>query len=248
MRSCRRFGEQFCRRKGAGTGYWMILTQTYLRSRVPLLLMVFCWLGGTVEAQQPPPGGVSTTHPMAQPSAVMQPSLNAVGEALGVLRPEKWKAPSSVRQEAAANIESIRRDLEVTLPPLLAAADEDPSSLAHALPAYRNIEALYDVLLRVTEAGRLSAPRDQAVTLQRALAGLEGGRRAFAEQMQSAAVAHDQQLRSLEAAARAAPRTVVATPAPCPPAPHTKKRRTTSKTVRKPMHPSTSKTTGTASH
>jgi len=185
---------------------------------------------------------------MSRPSAIMQPSLNVVGEALEVLHPEKWKAPGSVREATTANIDSIRRDLEVTLPPLLTAADQEPSSVARALPAYRNIEALYDVLLRVTEAGRLAAPRDQSVTLQRALASLEDGRRAFAEQMQSAAVAHDQQLHSLEAAARAAPRTVAATPAPCPPAPHTRKRKTTSKTTRKPVHSSTSEPTKTASH
>ena len=127
----------------------MTLTQAHLQSRVLLLLMVFCWPGLTTEAQQPTSAGVTTAHPMSQPSAMMRPSLNAVGEALDVLRPEKWKASGSVRQETAANIDSIRRDLEVTLPPLLAAADGDPSSLAHALPGSqhsRPVEPLMPVI------------------------------------------------------------------------------------------------------
>jgi len=213
-----------------------------------VFLIISCGPCIALAAQPPAAPSPTPQQTLRTPSAIMQPAIETLRQTIWILRPEKWKASDAIRQETSANIDSIHRDLTNTLPSLLTAADQTPDSVSRMLPAYRNIEALYDVLLRVTEAGRLSAPRDQAVTLQRALAGLEGGRRAFAEQMQSAAVAHDQQLRSLEAAARAAPRAVVATPAPCPPAPHTKKRRTTSKTVRKPMHPSTSKTTGTASH
>lgn len=229
----------------------MILTKAYPQSLVLLSLMAF---GGPVvaaTAQQPSVAGATTAHPMTQPSAMMRPSLDAVGEAIEILHPDRWKAAGSVRQEVASNIDSIRRDLEVTLPPLLTAADSQPSSVAQALPAYRNIEALYDVLLRVSEAGRLAAPRDQAMTLQNALAGLEKSRRSFAEQMQSTAAAQDQRLRTLEAAARAAPHAVAATPAPCPPEQRTRKRRSTkatSHTTRKPAHSPTSQQTGTASH
>lgn len=229
----------------------MILTETHPRSQAFLLLLASCWFGSAINAQQPPSAAAPATTPVTQPSAIMRPALDAVGEAMEVLHPERWKAAGSVRQEAAANIDSIRRDLEVTLPPLLAAADNQPGSVAQALPAYRNIEALYDVLLRVSETGRLSAPRDQATTLQNALAGLERSRRSLGEQMQLLAMAQDQRLHTLEAAARVAPHAVAATPAPCPPEPHTRRRRATKATshsARKPTHSSTSQQTGTASH
>ena len=73
-----------------------------------------------------------------------------------------------MRSEADTNVASIRRDVETTLPPLLAAADAAPDSAAKALAAYRNVEALYDVLLRVTTAGRMAAPGDQSSALDQA--------------------------------------------------------------------------------
>lgn len=179
----------------------------------------------------------------------MKPSLDNILRTLDDVRPDKWKMPGAMRQETATNIDSIRRDLTNTLPPLLATADRAPDSVAETLPAYRNIDALYDVLLRVTETARLSAPKDQAADLQQALDGLESGRHALGERIQTAAVAREQRVHTLEAAARAA----AAAPKPAPPVcpttvTHTTRRRTHKKATTKHTTPSTSSQSNTTSH
>jgi hypothetical protein len=162
----------------------------------------------------------------------MQPSLDVVAQTIGTLRPDKWKASDAVRDDAAANISSIRRDLDTTLPQLLATADGAAASVTQALPAYRNIEALYDVLLRVSEAGRLSAPGDQRAALEEARVKLEAGRRAFGDRIQSIALEQEQQVHHLQAALRAIP----PAPAPevCPPPAPAKKRKARRNTTKKP--------------
>ncbi len=196
--------------------------------------LVVVGLCGTCIAQAP--AGRPAATP---PSALIQPALGGLEETLDVLRPEKWKAPAGVREETAANINSIRRDLATTLPPLLTTADTSPDSVARILPAYRNIEALYDVVLRVTETGNLSAPSQQAAMLAKALADLESGRKALGDRMQAAAVAHDQQVHDLQAAIRAKPPAPTPAPAVCP-SPPMRKRRARPKTTHKPTAPATS--------
>jgi hypothetical protein len=197
--------------------------------------MTFSGLDAMFAAQTP-----GTTQPAAAqgpktPSLIMQPALDTLQHTLGVLRTEKWKTSSAVREETDTNISSIRRDLETTLPPLLATADGSPDSFSQVLPAFRNVEALYDVLLRVAEAGRISAPSQQNAALEQAMASLEAGRRALGDHLQSVAVARDQQLRDLQAAVRAIPPAPVSVPAACPPPPPPKKRRRSAKPTEKPV-------------
>jgi hypothetical protein len=185
-------------------------------------------------AQQPavaPQAAAARVQPA--PSVMMQPALDLLNQAIGTLRPDKWKASDAVRDDAAANISSIRRDLDATLPQLLATADGAPASVTQMLPAYRNIEALYDVLLRVAEAGRLSAPGDQRSALESARDKLESARRALGDRIQAAALAREQQVHNLQATLRAIP--PAPAPAVCPtPAPE-KKRRVRRKTTKKPV-------------
>jgi hypothetical protein len=206
------------------------------------LLAISCAAGA---AQQP---AVATQAAAARvqpaPSAIMQPSLDVVAQTIGTLRPDKWKASDAVRDDAAANISSIRRDLDTTLPQLLATADGAAASVTQALPAYRNIEALYDVLLRVSEAGRLSAPGDQRAALEEARVKLEAGRRAFGDRIQSIALEQEQQVHHLQAALRAIP----PAPAPevCPPPAPAKKRKARRNTAKKPASAAAKPQSGTA--
>lgn len=169
-------------------------------------------------AQAPslPPTPAQATQ---NPSATMQPALDDLQQVMGSLRPDKWKGPGEARDEASANIDSIRRDLQGTLPSLLATADTAPNSVAQILPAFRNIEALYDVLLRVTEAGNLFAPNEQKQALEQTRGKLEEARRALGDQLQGLAVAHEKQIHDLQAAVHAmATAPAPACPAPEPPA------------------------------
>jgi hypothetical protein len=132
----------------------------------------------------------------------MQPSIDAVQQAVTAVKLEKWKR-GNIREESGANINSILRDLRATLPPLLQDADAAPGAISAVLPAFRNIDALYDTLLRVVEAARISAPAEQITPLQQALTSLGSARRALGDHLQDAAVAQEKQLSDLRSALQA---------------------------------------------
>lgn len=177
----------------------------------------------------------------------MQPALDTLTQALEVLRPEKWKASDSIRQETASNIDSIHRDIQTTLPQLLSTADAAPNSVSQLLPAYRNVEALYDVLLRVTQVANLAAPNQQSAAIDHARARLEDARRALGDHLNSAALAQEQQVHSLQVALRAVP--PPPPPVVCPTKPPVKKRRRVKKPVKKPAAaPAATQSTAPATH
>lgn len=172
-------------------------------------------------------------------SATMQPSLDTLTQALEVLRPERWKASDAIKQETGSNIDSIHRDIQTTLPQLLAAADAAPNSVSQLLPAYRNVEALYDVLLRVVQVANLAAPGQQSAAIDHARASLEDARRALGDHLNSTALTQEQQVHRLQAALRAVP--PPAAPVVCPtPAPVKKPRRRRKPVAKKPAQPATS--------
>jgi hypothetical protein len=153
-----------------------------------------------------------------------------------------------VRDEAQSNLRSIERDVETTLPPLLAVADAAPDSAAKTLPAYRNVEALYDVLLRLEAAGQLAAPREQASALAQALADLNDGRRALGDQLQLDADGQERQLVRLQASARAVPPPVAPAAAVCPSTPAKKSAKPAAKRPAATANPVVSPASSTASH
>jgi hypothetical protein len=219
-------------------------------SALPASALLFIALSGlgASQAQMPASPAQPSTNEARSPSAIMQPALNTLQQTLSGLRTDKWKMSSALRQTNEANINSIEHDLDNALPQLLATADGAPNSAAQMLPAYRNTEALYDVLLRVAEAANFSAPPQQAAALQQARATLEDARRAFADRLQSAAVARDQQVHTLEAtmhATKPAPAPIVR-PCPTPPTHHTTRKRTTKKTTPKPTQPTNPRGTTTS--
>src|SRR5579863_1259109 len=90
----------------------------------------------------------------------LAPSLDAVHTTLAALRLDRWKK-GSVRDEASTYIDQIQHDIASNLPPLVETADGAPGSVGKSLPLAKHLGALYDVLLRVEEAARVSAPDDQ---------------------------------------------------------------------------------------
>jgi hypothetical protein len=152
-------------------------------------------------------------------SSLLQPSLDTLGQAVGAVKVEKWKG-GSVRAEAASYVASIQQDLKTTLPPLLADADAASGMTSQAMPVSRNINALYDVVLRVVDGARIAAPVDQVNRLQDAMIGIEKSRKALDERLLAMTVAQEKQIADLQSAAKAQP---VITPCP-PPPPEPKKK------------------------
>ena len=185
------------------------------------------------------------------PSAILRPSLEILQTAMGEMTLDRWKASPAIRTEADGNLRSVQRDLASTLPPLLAGADAAPDSTAKTLAVYRNVEALYDVMLRLDAAGRLAAPSNQTSALDQALASLSDARRALGDQVQANAEGQEARVIHLQAALKAVP-PPAPPPAPVaciPPPPKKKVARPTAKPAAKPASPpANSQTTSTPSH
>ena len=167
-----------------------------------------------------------SSNPAPRPiSGILQPSLDTVHQTLVALRLDKWKK-GTVRDEASVNIDAIQRDLRVNMPPLLQDADTAPGTLSVLLPVSRHLNALYDVLLRVSEASRVSGPDDQAGQLQQALLSLGNARLALDDRLLGSAGALEKQVIDLratiqqQAAERAAMPAPVALPCVPPPPAH----------------------------
>jgi hypothetical protein len=216
-----------------------------MASRTPLGLILFC-TSATLLAAQPPaatgnpqPPNPAPAASATLPSATLQPSLDVLRSALPGLHVDRWRASNAIRDEAQSNLGSIQRDVQTTLPALLAAADAAPGSAGKVLPVYRNVEALYDVMLRVDAAARLAAPNDQMSAIDQALARLDDGRRALGDQLQQATDGQEKQVLHLQAALKAIPPPQPPPPPPapvkCPVAPVRKRRPTT--TAAKPSTP-----------
>ncbi len=163
------------------------------------LLLASSALIPAAQAQAPAPGTPATA------SSMITPALDRLRTTLGNLRLDKWKAPGPVREEASSNIGSINRDLDATLPGLLATADAAPGVVSKTLPVFRNVDALYDVLLRVVETADLSAPEVETGNLHQALSTLDDARRSLGDSIETAAVAQEQQIASIASRSAAAP-------------------------------------------
>lgn len=212
--------------------------------RASFLLLAFSAPGVVLAAQGPStagPGTNSNPPTGTPPSATLRPSMDVLKQAIAGISTDKWKASPAIRTEADSNLRSIQRDVDTTLPPLVAAADAAPDSVARTIPVFRNIDALYDVMLRLDSAGRLAAPKDQMSALDQALASVSAARHSLGDQLQSNADAQDARVMHLQAALKAVPPPPPPAPAPvaCTPPPPAKKKRV----VKPAAKPATSSTT-----
>lgn len=156
-----------------------------------------------------------STPTAVPPADALRPVLNRVGESLAGLSLNRWKAPAEVRAVMQRDIDSIQRDLASTLPPLLERANTPPVAVQPLFAVYRNVDALYDVLLRVSETATLAGPQADAASVQEALTGLEAARRDLGDAVLRAADSSEQELVSLRAAVAQA---AAAAPKAAPPA------------------------------
>lgn len=191
-------------------------------------------------AQAPAPATPAPAAPSTQPApsadaattayAILQPALVDVQNTLSTLKIDKWKR-GSVRDEAGDNVKAILQDLQNNLPPLVTAADAAPGSVSQAIPLVKHLGAVYDVLLRVEEASRVSAPSDQVGQLEQVLKTFEKARLALDDHVQQNATEQEKKITELQASLTKAQDQVTAAaekPAPkaepCKPAPAVKKK------------------------
>ena len=201
-------------------------------AKVTLLTLLF--LGGSVAARAqaaqapaaaPPPAAAQAPAPAVAPAPAafamtnLRPALANVQTAITNVNVAHWKAPNDIRATTQQDVNSMQRDLNTTLPPLLAQADaassgNGPAALAPAFAVFRNLDALYDVMLRVTETAGLAGSASDASSLEDARAGLEDARAKLGTWLLQAIGAQDAKVAHAEAS--------VTQPAAAPPPAPTK--------------------------
>ena len=181
-----------------------------------ILLALSCATGAIAQAPQPAGAAAAGAEASTLPAiANLRPVLNQVNAAVSDLRIARWKAPADVRSSSEQDVASIQRDLNTTLPPLLDQVQAAPPSgpLAPSFAIFRNIDALYDVLLRVTEMATLTGSSSEASRLEDARGALEGARAQLGNSLLASVTAQDAQITQLRAQIAAVPK-----PPPPPPA------------------------------
>lgn len=161
--------------------------------------------------QQPPTA--NPAQPRTQASLALGNSLQQVNiaaahlrRALDTINVPKWKAPGDVRQTTADDVDSMQRDVTDTLPGLINTALADPAQVSPAFSVYRNVDALYDVLLRVSETAQLAGASRDAALLEDQRVTLEDSRTKLGAALLQSAQAQDAEIVHLRAtAAPAAP-------------------------------------------
>jgi hypothetical protein len=138
------------------------------------------------------------------PSTVLQPALGEIQQTLSNLNIRHWRLPNSLRQTNLDNAASVERDLTDTVPGLLSTADANAGSVPALLALYRNIDALYDVLLRITENANLGGSPPEAAALHNTLADLEQARERLSDLILRSSQVQQNELARLRVALQAA--------------------------------------------
>lgn len=167
-----------------------------------LLLLSLSVTSMGMRAQTTPAPHSNAPH-YAGISGVLLPALASVRRAVETARPDKWKLSHALEDETNNNIHSIQQDLDATLPQLLSAADTRPVLLSHVLPATRNVDALYNVLLRVAATAKVAASSDQSAMLEDAVAQLQDAKRVLEKRVGDEAAAQEHSILSMQTALKA---------------------------------------------
>ena len=135
-------------------------------------------------------------------SSIVQPAMTDVQNCISALNISRWKAPGEVRSAAQQNTGSIQRDLRHASRDCLAKRMPPPQPCLLRLSVYRNIDALYDVLLRVYETASLAAPQGESDALFSSLKKLEAARSQLGDAILNASQQREDQFVKLQAAVR----------------------------------------------
>ncbi len=144
---------------------------------------------------------MAVTQPALSPTLreIFHPALEQVGEAVQQVQSDRWKVSREWKSQFRSDLDSIQQDLSSQLPTLFQTADATPAAIGPQLGVLHNVDALYDVLVRVSTAANLTASKQDAALLDDALQRLESARKTAASQLLLAASQRDRELLQFQA-------------------------------------------------
>ena len=139
------------------------------------------------EANMPPAFSVS-----------LQPALQQVGTSVSRIQIDRWKLPQNWKSQLHSDADSIQQDLSHQLPALFQQVQASPAALDAQMRVMQNVNALYDVLVRLTMAANLTEKKNDAAMLDNALQRLESARKTASDQLLHAVLLQNQQIVHLQ--------------------------------------------------
>jgi hypothetical protein len=160
-----------------------------MKALLPAVLLI----AGTLFAQTAPAVAPSTPPPqdLNVTLASMEQTAYSTTAQLQALRIDKWKTESSHKEQSQQNAESVIRNLTAALPGMVTAVRTAPNSMAANFKLYRNVSALYDVLLPLTESAGAFGPKGEFQALGDQLQRWDEIRRAHADYLERLAALKD---------------------------------------------------------
>ena len=214
------------------------------------LIVVFATLTSAAQSsatpsftpQNAPPANSSAGDPSAVLSRLEQES-QAITQDLGRLRIDKWKTDSSIKQQADSNAASIQRNLTAALPGMIQQVRANPQSLATNFKLYRNVNALYEVLVVLTESAGAFGGKGEYEAMGPHVGAIDDIRRNYGELLEGMAARQDAQLTAARAAATqpantTPPQKIIVDDTPAPAKKTLKKKKPSSTVAPTPKPPS----------
>jgi hypothetical protein len=166
------------------------------------LLAILLFLPRATALQLSP--ATSPPTPVSTVNDSLRPALIQVGSSLDQVQIDHWKVSHEMKGQLHNDVSSIHQDLSSQLPALLHSAQQSPDALAPQLAVMHNVDALYDVLVRIATAAMISGGKNDAGTLDSAVRQLESARKLAASQLMQIATTQDQQIARFHAGIQAA--------------------------------------------
>lgn len=154
-------------------------------------------------AQTAPPASPAATT-MGSPSPPVTLPLNELdrlqsaaaqaSSVLGQMRIDRWKADNNTKQQAHSDAESVERNVSSALPGLISAVRAAPQDLNAAFKLYRNVGALHDVMLSLTESAGAFGNKSDFEALAQESNVIDGVRRSLGDALEQMASAQQNEL------------------------------------------------------
>ncbi len=155
-----------------------------------------------LQAASPAPTETTPQANAAPPTPDLNASLRSAlaqtGTALNQVQIDHWKVSREWKGQLQSDANSIQQDLTNQLPGLFLAVQRSPGALEPQLNLMHNVDALYDVLVRITTAAGLAGGKTDAGILSNAVQQLESARKTAVGQLLQTASQQDRKITELQ--------------------------------------------------
>ncbi len=118
---------------------------------------------------------------------------------LSALRIERWKTSGASKKETITKVDSIQRNLQGTLPEVIAQLRAAPEDLPTTFRLYRILDALCSVVGSVAEDTGAFGSKDELQAMSNDLNGLDSSRKQMAQRMESLSTSKEVEIIRLRA-------------------------------------------------